>query len=319
MIILNTLKKLVAKHSANSIGFLIILLSLPAAAKPKLFMPSPVPVNVKPSQAEERLFGVGTNRITVVTPWNDNFFSSVSEDIGENKVTANHLAIGFVRSTSKRYTREWDFVAGNLDLESKTRRYRSSIIGKEVNVNASGKGFDIGLRYLGGLSLGQGYAAGGKTVDWNLALGIHAALYRLDNTYEADSVDGLDINHYNSVETGLFLRPSLALQPIIEIGGGISFVPYVGTNTMLIAGVESWEDLKFVRNGVAGRLSDDVEFFSQTPALEFIFGFDLGLISPFSREHKMTLGGAITELFGGSSGNFSEAHILYAVPLGKSQ
>lgn len=263
--------------------------------------------------------GLGVNRITVVTPWNDNFFSSVTEEIGENQVTANHLAIGFIRSKSKRYTREWDFVAGNLDLEAKTRRYRSSIIGKEVNVNASGKGFDIGLRYLGGLSLGQGSFAGGKTIDWNLALGIHAALYRLDNTYEADSVDGLDSNHYDSDETGLFLRPSVAFQPMIEIGGGASLVPYVGTNAMLIAGVESWEDMKFVRSGIAGRLSDDVEFFSQSPALEFIFGFDLGLISPFSREHKMTLGGAITELFGGSSGNFSEVHLLYAVPLGKSQ
>lgn len=300
------------------IALLLLLLPGPAAAgSSKPYLPAPVPVSVKPLSLEGRLLGVGANRINVVTRWEDNFFSKQSEEIGETETIAINAALGLIRNRSGLYTEEWTLIAGKLDLKAKTRRYASSVIGKDVDVGASGSGFDLGLRYLGGYTLARSEFAGGRTADWNLALSLHAALYTLDNTYTADSVDGLDSNHYNATETGLFLRPAVAFQPIIEVVHGVSVVPYVGTNAMLILGVESYEDTRFVRNGVSGALTKDSEFSAAGRGFELVFGFDVGLVSPFSRGHKFMIGGALTKLYGGSSGDFSEVHLFYAFPIGR--
>lgn len=293
-------------------ALLLLVLAVPAAADNKPYIPAPVPVNIKPSSESERMIGVGTNRITVQTDWVDGFFTRGEEKVGELETTAHNVAVGYIRSKGSRYTEEWDFIGGKLEQRNVTTRYRSTQINKDVNLSASGSGFDLGVRYLGGYTLHKS-----ERVDWNLAMSMHAAYYRLESTYSAGSTDGLDANVYDSEENGLFLRPAVALQPIIAVGKGVSLVPYVGTNLMVIAANEYYVDKTYRRNGVNGSLGDGEDFVVSGRSFELVTGFDLGFLSPFDKEHKVTLGGALTQLFGQSTGSFTEVHVMYAFPFGK--
>jgi len=296
---------------------LLLLAGSAFAERTKPYIPSQVPVNVKPASLNESLLGVGTNRLTVVTGWEDNFFSQVSEEVGETRATATNFVLGFIRGRRERYSEEWDLIAGRLELEEETQRYTSSVIGKAVDLDVSGTGFDVGVRYLGGYTLAKTELPWGRVAEWNLAFSLHAAYYTLESTYKADSADKLDSNHYQAKEFGVFLRPAAALQPILPIGRGVSFVPFVGTNAMMVLSGEEFQDTRFVRNGFSGGLTEDSEFNVGGRGFELVFGFDLGLASPISREHQCTVGGALSKLFGGRSGDFSEVHVLYAVPIGR--
>lgn len=221
---------------------------------------------------------------------------------------------GWIRSKSDKLSVEWDLLAGLLSIQEDTKSYFSRVINKNANLSAFGNGFDVGVRYLGSYTLHKTTLGSERAVDWNLAFGLHLALYRLEAVYKAVSLDGLDLNEYKSDEVGLFGRPIVALQPVVGPFWGISLVPYVGAGSMIILAGESFEDTRFVRNGVNGGLEEDSEFAAIPPGLEAVFGFDLGFVSPFSREHRGTLGGAFSKLYGGSKGDFSEIHMLYTIP-----
>lgn len=299
---------------------LLLLIAAPAwASEAKPYIPAPVPVNIKPSADDERLIGAGYNRINVVMMRRDNYFGAPGqfEDVGRIKVVADNAAFGLIRNRGKSYTEEWDIIAGKLDFKAKDRVYRSAALNKDVDIDADGDGFDLGVRYMGGYSLAKSEFAGGRMIDWNLALSLHAALYHLDIKNTADSAGGVDSNHYEAKEKGLFLRPAVSIQPIIELGKGVSLVPYVGTSAMVVLASEDWKETRRVVGGVPRTLRADEDFRAASRNFELITGFDLGFLSPISTEHHCTLGGALTQLYGGSSGDFTEFHFFYAIPFGK--
>ena len=301
-------------------GLLLLLLAAPSwAVNAKPYIPAPVPVNIKPSAEDERLIGAGYNRIDVVMMRRDNYFGPTGqfEDVGRIKVTADNAAFGLIRNRGKRYTEEWDLIAGKLDFKTKDSSYRSGTLGKDVAISADGDGFDLGVRYMGGYSLAKTGFVGGRQIDWNLALSLHAALYTLDIKNTADSAGGVDSNHYEAKEKGLFLRPAVSIQPIIEVGKGVSFVPYVGASAMVVLASEDWKETKRVVASTPLTLRSDEEFRATSRNLELITGFDIGFLSPLSTEHHCTIGGALTQLYGGSSGDFKELHFFYAIPFGK--
>ncbi|MCB4756957.1 MAG: hypothetical protein LHV69_08035 [Elusimicrobia bacterium] len=306
------------------IAFLYIQPSPIMASGGKIYIPSSVPVNIKPSHLGERLIGLGFNRMAVTFNWKDNFFDRRAEgggqweDVGDLETTATNGAIGYIYDRSDRYSEEWDFIAGALSIKSKTNSYTSPFLGKVLNVDLSGSGFDIGGRYLGGYSLAKTELGTGRALDWNLAFSLHSIFFYLNNSEKAESVDGLDINHEDMTDYGLFLRPSVAFQPIIPLGTWISIVPYAGISSMLLVGVEDWKDTILKRDGADRKLGSDTDWIA-SGTFETVFGFDIGLISPFSREHQCTVGGALTQLYGGTSGNFYEFHLLYSIPIGRNK
>lgn len=307
---------------SNTVSAMIssLLLSLAMAASAagnKPYLPSSVPVNFRPDESEGRLLSVGVNRMTVVSDWEDNFFSPQSERVGDNKVTASGVSVGLIRNKSPRYSEEWDFLAGSLDFRAVTRSYHSAVINKPVNVGAEGHGVDFGVRYLGGYSLAKSGLGESVTVDWTLAASLHALLFRLENAYRAESVDGLDANHYDERDLGVFLRPSLAVQPVFDFGKSFSAVPYFGLSTMAIGAHTEYQDTLFRRNGASGRLTSSDDVSGQVRGPEFVFGFDLAVRPGFLKGHRVLLGGALSKFYGGGNGDFSELHLAYSFPLGK--
>ena len=297
---------------------LSFLLTTPASAG-KPYLPSSVPVNFRPDENEGRLLSVGLNRMVVGTEWEDNFFSPRTERIGKNKVTSTGFALGLIRGRGPRYSEEWDLLAGTLDFAAVTRRYRSAVINKDVDVDARGKGFDFGTRYLGGWSLSRSQLTDSLSADWTVALSLHALLYSLKNRYQADSADLLDSNHYEERDLGLFLRPSLSFQPLFDIGKTASVVPFVGLSGIAIGTLTDYQDTVFRRNGVAGKLTESTDLTGQARGPEFILGFDLAVRPRFLRGHRVLIGGALTKLYGGADGDFSELHLAYSFPLGSNR
>lgn len=297
---------------------LLLVLALSAsAAGNKPYLPSSVPVNFRPDENEGRLLSVGLNRMVVVTNWDDNFFGPGSERVGDTQVAAAGAAVGLIRNRSARYSEEWDLLAGALDFKAVTGQYHSSVINKSVNVGAEGHGFDLGVRYLGGYSMAKSDLGGPVTADWTLALSLHTLFFRLSNSFRAESADGLDANHYDERDLGLFLRPSVAVQPVVDFGKTASLIPYAGVSAMLIGAQTEYQDTLFRRNGVAGRLSSSDDVTGQVRGPEFVFGFDVAVRPGFLKGHRVLLGGALSKLAGGGKGDFSELHLAYSFPFGK--
>lgn len=299
----------------NPLLFVLALSASAAGNKP--YLPSSVPVNFRPDEQEGRLLSVGVNRMTVLTDWEDNFFGPQSERVGDSQVSAAGVSVGLIRNKSARYSEEWDLLAGGLDFKAVTRNYYSQVINKPVDVGAEGHGFDVGVRYLGGYSMAKSDLGGPVTVDWTLAMSLHTLFFKLNNSFRASSTDGLDANHYDERDLGLFFRPSLAVQPVFDFGKTASIVPFAGLSAMLIGAHTEYQDTLFRRNGVAGRLSSSDDVTGQVRGPEFVFGFDLAVRPWFLKGHRVLLGGALSKLAGGGKGDFSELHLAYSFPFGK--
>lgn len=298
-------------------SILLTLAMAASAAENKPYIPSSVPVNFRPDENEGRLLSVGVNRMVIVSNWDDNFFGPQAERVGDNQVTAAGAAVGLIRNKSARYSEEWDFLVGSLDFRAVTRRYHSYVINKPVNVGAEGHGVDFGVRYLGGYSMARSDLGGPVTVDWTLAASLHTLFFRLENAFRAESTDGLDANHYDERDLGVFMRPSVAIQPVFDFGKSFSAVPYLGVSTMLIGAQTHYQDRLFRRNGVAGKLTSSDDITGQVRGPEGVFGFDLAVRPWFLKGHRVLLGGALSKLLGGGKGDFSELHLAYSFPFGK--
>jgi hypothetical protein len=302
-------------------GVLLILLGLlPSVAhgqdKPR-FVPSPVPVNIKPLAHDESRWGVGYNQMHITSEWTDEFFTFDTERVGELEYDVYNLALGIQHARSDVSYMEYDLLLGKVDSREKTKRYHSDIIDRDVNVGQSGDGYDAGIRFLWSRNLfRQHRQSGGKLIDWNAALSLHAALYYMDGTYEALSTDGQFGNTYDAEEAGIFLRPIVALQPIVYVTDRITLVPFIGVGTKAVAEYIWWEDTKVIWNGVdePGQRGDGEEVEVDITGLEGQLGFDIGFVTNRAKKQELTFGGLVSKLYGGDDADFYELHILYTFP-----
>ena len=65
---------------------------------------------------------------------------------------------------------------------------------------------------------------------------------------------------------------------------------------------------------MTSQFGDGSDFYFDSPGIEVLIGFDIGIITSQSKKHKLTIGGAISELMGDEESSFQEVHVLYAIP-----
>lgn len=301
--------------------FLLVLLDvlfLPLAAyaddKEKKMFPSSVPISHKPTGADAFRWGAGYNRLIVVSDWEDNFFTDDIEDIGELEYTIHNLAVGFRSSKSHASTFELAILLGIIEQDEKDTQYFSPAIGKDVLVDISGDGVDLGARLLWSTTFFQQKRGDGRPfIDWNYAVSFHGAFFYLDGTFEGRSTDGLNANVYDEEEWGIFLRPIAALQPVIHLSEKVLLIPYVGLGTKIALSEYYWEDTLFVTGGssMPSQLGDDTGFEFDTTGIEAYFGFDIGIIFGSTRKQELSIGAALSKVFGDTDEDFNEFHIVY--------
>jgi len=311
------------KFASTVIIFIIVIINTNMAVagdKEKKIMPKPVPVNLKPISYDESYAGIGYNTITALSEWKDSWLTGDEEQVGDIKYTVNNLAIGFVKSKSSVSTTEWDLLIGTVDFEQDTNRFHyNSLPGgaNDMNVKASGSGFDIGIRMVSSRTVfHQKKADGSKFIDWNYAISYHFAYFTTDGSFEARSVDGQWGEAYDEEEYGIFFRPVIALQPIVPLTNLISVVPYIGLGTVIALSEYYWENTDYISFGSSqpGQFSDGYGTNFEFSGIETILGFDVGIITSQSKQHKLTLGGALSRLLAEDESSFTEVHALYSIP-----
>ncbi len=306
-----------SRFTCRAIIFILIILNSSIAAaddKGKKIMPKPVPVNLKPPSYDETYMGVGYNQITALSEWNDSWLTGDEEEVGELKYTVSNLVVGIVKSKGSKSTMELDLLIGAVEFEEDTTRFRYETLpggAQDMDVKASGDGYDIGLRYV----MSKTFIRQDR-IDWNYALSLHAAYFHTKGSFDALSVDNQYGESYDEEEWGIFLRPVVSLQPIVSISDSISIVPYVGLATTITLSEFYWENTEYIWNGVSdpSQFGDGSGFYSDVSGIEILIGFDIGIITSQSKKHKLTIGGAISELMGDSKSSFQEVHVLYAIP-----
>ena len=291
-----------------------------AGDKEKKIMPKPVPVNLKPISYDESYAGIGYNRITALSEWKDSWLTGEEEHVGDIKYTVNNIVVGFVKSKSSVSTTEWDLLVGKVDFEQDTSRFYYESLpggGGDMNVKASGNGYDIGIRMVSSRRMyHQEKADGSRFIDWNYAISCHLAYFATDGSFEARSTDGQWGEAYDEEEYGIFFRPVFALQPIVSLTNLISVVPYIGAGTVITFSEYYWENTDYITFGSSqpGQFSDGYGTNFEFSGIEIILGFDVGIITSQSKQHKLTLGGALSKLLAEDESNFTEVHVLYSIP-----
>ena len=308
------------KKYVCTLFFLIFIYSPPHiwAKDENKYFPTPVPINIAPGNYDDSSWGVGYNIINLTSDWDDNFFTFESEHVGEIEYQVQHLVVALLRSKRQSSSMEYDFMVGKVKSKEGSSRYYSDLIDREVNTDHSGDGIDIGIRLIYSKNIFRQLKKGQKRmIDWNYAFSLHAAYYYIEGKYEARSVDAQYANEYNSEEEGLFLRPVVSLQPIIDVTDRISLIPYVGIGTKVSIWYQYWEDTgDYIFNGFnePGQKSSGDESGTDFSGLETYLGFDVGIKTSKSNSHQMTIGGVITKIFGEDDSDFAEVHVLYSIP-----
>lgn len=277
-------------------------------------LPKPVPVNLKPPSYDETYMGIGYNQITAVSEWNDSWLTGDEEKVGEIKYSVKNLVVGIVKSKGSESTMELDFIIGRVEFEEDTTSFFYESLpggGQDMDVKASGDGYDIGLRYVKSKTFFRQ-----NRIDWNYALSLHAAYFYTDGSYEALSDDNQYGESYDEEEWGMFFRPVVALQPLVSVSNSISIVPYIGLASTITLSEYYWENTEYISGGesMPSQFGDGSDFYFNTSGVEVLIGFDVGIITSHSKKHKLTIGGAISELMGNEESSFQEVHVLYAIP-----
>ena len=285
------------------------------ADKSAPYRPASIPVSIKTTGEDASRAGIGYTNVDVISKWEDNFFSSRTEEIGELKYTSHNLAIGVVKKTKDRSAREIDISLGYLKGEEKTTTYYSNNISKQVDVDYKGNGLNLGARYLSSTTLFQWQSSGsGIKIDWDFAYSLHAAIFSIKSDISATSRDGLDRNVYKEESYGLFIRPVVAFWPNIRFNEYFSISPFVGIGTKLTGAYYYWEDSAFVRNGITGINTDDDDFKLEFTGISGMTGIDLAIMFNKKSRHEVSLGGVISKVVGKSEADFAEFHLLYTFP-----
>ncbi|MBT3584136.1 MAG: hypothetical protein HN509_04480 [Halobacteriovoraceae bacterium] len=92
----------------KQILFCLLLLNISQSAfagdkKRKLSVGSS-PVNMKPSETAKEEFGIGFNRISMVSDRTDDFFTGateVQEPVGRTQLDVTSLAVGWIKATAR--------------------------------------------------------------------------------------------------------------------------------------------------------------------------------------------------------------------------
>lgn len=302
--------------------FLMIFIWLPVNAPAKdenAYFPTPVPVAISPGSYDSSAWGFGYNVINLTSDWKDDFFTFDAEHVGDIEYRVQHVVLAYLKKNRRSSSVEYDLLAGKIESKSGTGRYHSKIIDREVAVDHSGDGFDVGLRLIYSQNLYRSFKQKRRQfIDWNCAFSLHAAYYYLEGTYAARSLDNQYASGYNSEENGIFLRPVIALQPIIELGKKVSLVPYAGLGTKISFWYESWKDRgDYIFNGYDSpeQKSRGEESGTDFSGMETYLGFDVGIKTSASNRHRLTAGGVLTKLFGENESDFAEVHVVYSLPL----
>ena len=304
--------------TGSSVLKLVLALSsilLSAHAADKKFLPTGVPINLHPPAANETRSGFGYNLMTVKVDWKDDFFTFDNEDIGKIAYTAHNLVFGSVTNVKGESAIEKSWLLGLLTSEADNNFYQSGALGEQVNEDQDSTGFDVGLRYVTSRTLRQYGRDGGTRWDLNFVYSFHVAAFYSEATVTALSASGSSGNTYDEEEFGLFIRPVVAIQPIVYLNNAWTLFPYAAIGTKASLSYYYWEDTEVITLGVSQpfQLSDDdgVEF--NYPGLDFQLGFDIGYRT--SAGGELTFGAAISQLFNDDEGaDFSEFHVMYIKP-----
>ncbi|MBT8349778.1 MAG: hypothetical protein KJO26_00865 [Deltaproteobacteria bacterium] len=282
------------------------------------YFPTPVPINITPGNYEGSSWGLGYNHMKLTSDWDEDFWTFKSENVGEIDYQVDNVVLAFLKSKRQSYSVEYDLLIGKITSKSKTDQYYSKLIGRDVDVDHSGDGFDIGFRVIYSKNLFRQLKEGNKRfIDWNYGLSLHVAYFHLRGTYEARSVDDLYANEYDSEEDGRFIRPVLMLQPIMDITDRISLIPYIGVGTKISLWYQYWEDVGdyiFNGNDSPSQKSDGEEWGVDYSGIETYLGFDVGFKVTKRSEHLLRIGGTFTKLFGEEDSDFAEVHVVYSIP-----
>lgn len=306
-----------SRLSCGAMILILIILNAGIAAgddRDNKLLPKPVPVNLKPPSYDETYMGIGYNQITAVSEWNDSWLTGDEEKVGEIKYSVKNLVVGIVKSKGSESTMELDFIIGRVEFEEDTTSFFYESLpggGQDMDVKASGDGYDIGLRYVKSKTFFRQ-----NRIDWNYALSLHAAYFYTDGSYEALSDDNQYGESYDEEEWGMFFRPVVALQPLVSVSNSISIVPYIGLASTITLSEYYWENTEYISGGesMPSQFGDGSDFYFNTSGVEVLIGFDVGIITSHSKKHKLTIGGAISELMGNEESSFQEVHVLYAIP-----
>jgi hypothetical protein len=125
-------------------------------------------------------------------------------------------------------------------------------------------------------------------------------------------------NEYNSEEEGVFLRPVISFQPVIELVERISLIPYAGIGTRISFWSEYWEDTgDYIFNGynLPSEKTSDEDSGTVFSGIETFLGFDVGIKIGAANNYQLTIGGVLTTLFGKNDSDFSEIHVVCSIPL----
>lgn len=282
------------------------------------YFPTPVPVNLAPGNYDDSYWGIGYNIINLKSDWEDNFFTFEEEHVGDIEYQVQHIVLAFLKSKRQRSSVEYDFLVGKITSKEGIKRYYSDLNDRELEVDHSGDGIDIGMRLIYSRNIYRQLKKKGQErfIDWNYAFSLHAAYYYTEGTYSARSVDGQYANEYTSEEEGIFLRPVLSLQPVIDLGDRVSLIPYVGIGTKISLWFQNWEDTEYISKGSnqPGQKGWDEESGIDFSGMETYIGFDVGIKTNSSNNHQLTIGGVLTKLFGENDSDFAEVHVVYSLP-----
>jgi len=279
------------------------------------FIPGPPPVNMHPVNEDEKRWGIGHSLITLAYDWDEAFWTQKPEDAGDIMYTVNNITFGMLQTQKRLSSIEYGFALGIIRMEEKDDSYYSSQRGKKIKASCDGHGYDLGFRLIMSRNFHRSPAEDGTSiVDWNYALSLHTALYYTEARYSARSIDMLDASGYSEWEGGVFLRPVIALQPMVHLHRNVALIPFIGAGCCLSVYYNCWEEDEFMLNGIdSDWYEEGDEIGCELFDFKVYYGFDIGFAFSQSRKHELTLGGSINRMIGGGGERFSELHIMYAV------
>lgn len=301
-----------------------------AADSDHKFVPSSAPISMRTDQEEETRIGYGYNIINLTLEWKSLFFSQiVREDIGEIDYTVNHFLVGWSKTWARKNSLEVDLMAGLIKSKAANDRFTSPIIGQDVTIDHDGDGQDVGVRVVYGRSLFKVASQDGRRyLDGIVAVSLHGAYFSTENDVIGTSADGLYMQDYTEKDSGIFLRPAIAFQPIIRVHERVTLNPFFGYEKTLADATYKWHLNEGRDHGIP--FTDQVIYQGvvvPTPipldretsgtvdiGSTVFMGFDVG-IKLFKSGGELSVGGMMSSLSGqNDSQDFTEVHVLYSYP-----
>lgn len=294
-----------------------------AVSSDRDILPTSAPIPITPSGTAERKVGYGFNLVSLKAEWKEDLLTANTEHIGEIEYESRNIVVGIQKKKDRNTAIEYDFLAGMLKSKSAQDSYLSPTLGKTADLDMTGDGWDVGARIIYSRCFHeQKYTDGSMFIEWIAGLSLHAAVFSSDEHYFAETQDRTTMTDYDETITGIFFRPAAALQPIIHVSDRLKLNPYVGVDARLTAYASDWEETD---GRWAGLTWEQIKAYGYDPTGSDIIanlslgkaliGMDIGIVINRKLGHELRVGAAMSKLLGGSSGDFSEAHVLYSMEM----